>query len=98
MPKLSSSIMLEDHTLWFGKMILHEDKIVISGWDWTGPVEESIPLAKINRFEKWTVSEGPNFRLHRENGRPLFGRIEKGIGFWEREIKADDRVELKNRH
>lgn len=81
-PKLISPLRLEDRTLWFGKIKLYEDEIVISGWCWTGPVTTHISLRTVTVFEKWTVKQGPNFRINRKNGRPIFGRIETGAKFW----------------
>jgi hypothetical protein len=71
---------------------------VISGWRWTGPVETEIPLSDITTFEKWTVQKGPNFRLLFGEGNSVFGRIEKGAGFWKLELEDDERVKVRQRH
>lgn len=100
--KLSSPVTLKNRALWFGKIELQEDQIVISGWRWTGPVKETIPIADINSFEKWTVLKGQNFRLNRDGDpdgqqSPLRGRIEKKIGLWALELEKKG-VEVKMRH
>ncbi|MFB6098968.1 MAG: hypothetical protein ABEK84_07650 [Salinibacter sp.] len=96
---LESSLSLENRSLWFGNIQLYPDEVVISGWSWTGPVEERIPIDEIEMVEKWTVTEGLNFRLRSMNGRaPVFGRIEEGAKFWEVTFDQDDRIELKKRH
>jgi len=96
--KLSSPITLKNRALWFGKIQLHDDRIVISGWTWTGPIEEKIQLSEITSLEKWSVTEGQNFRLSRDGGAPVQGRIEKGAELWALEFEDDERVELKRRH
>lgn len=52
----------------------------------------------IRCVEKWTIREGPNFRIVREGGRSLYGRIEAGARFWADAFREDDRVQLKLRH
>ena len=97
-PILSSSVTLENRTLWFGKIELHEDQVVISGWTWRGVSEERIPLGDITSFEKWSVQKGPNFRLHFGQGHSVFGRIEQGIGFWAQELRRGERIKVTRRH
>ena len=90
---------MEDRTLWFGTIELHQEEVVISGWTWTGPITERTTIEEIKKVEKWTVRRGPNIRLLRANGkRPVFGRIHRGAKFWERAFKKDDRVDLTLRH
>jgi len=96
---LSSPFSLDNRTLWFGQIDLYENEVVISGWGWTGPVEERILLDDLRRVDKWSVRRGPNVVLHTTNGRkPIRGRIERGVKFWELRFKEDERVELKMRH
>jgi hypothetical protein len=97
-PRLSSPVTLKNCALWFGEIELHEGKIVISGWTWTGPVEKEIPLSDTTTFEKWTVQEGPNFRLHFSEGNSVFGRIEKGAGLWGLELEDDEGIKVRQRH
>ena len=99
-PKLSSSVTLKDRALWSGEIELHEDKIVISGWAWTGPVEETVALSTVSRFYKWTTSadsKRPNFRLS-VNGAPSISGQIKGAELWASELEDDERVEVKRRH
>lgn len=80
------------------KIELHEDAVVISGWTWSGPVEETIPLKTITAFEKWITPKGQNFCFVR-NGEPLIrGRIERGAELRALELKNDENIELKRRH
>lgn len=95
---LSSPLSLRDCTLWFGKIKLHEDKIVISGWTWDGPFEKDIPIRKITAFETWANRKGPNFRLQIDEGVSIQGRIEKGLGLWQNTLETDERVRFQRRH
>ena len=97
-PILSSSFQLERGTLWFGTIELYENKIVVSGWTWTGPVETQVSIDDIRHVEKWTVQEGPNFRIVENGNGNIYGRIETGAKFWADAFKEDDRVRLKLRH
>jgi hypothetical protein len=97
-PILSSPVTLEAPNLWFGHIHLYEDEIVISGWTWTGPVDEAIPFSSVSGFEKWTVRKGQNFRLGR-NGKPsIRGRIERGAELWASMLEEDERIKVKRRH
>ena len=89
---------LEGGTLWFGRIELQEVRIIITGWRWTGPMEETISLGNAIVVEKWTVQEGPDVRIHRKNRSPICGRIERGDHFRKQKLQEDDRVELKMRH
>jgi len=84
--------------LWFGTIELHEHKIVVSGWTWTGPVEKHVSIDDIRHVEKWTVRKGPNFRITGNGGGSIYGRIERGAKFWADAFREDDRVQLKLRH
>jgi hypothetical protein len=95
---LSSPFTLVNRTLWFGKIALYEDQIVLSGWSWTGYVKTTIPFDRIHFVAKWTVQEGPNVEIHRKGDAPILGRIEKGAGLWEQELRKEGRIELKLRH
>lgn len=95
--KLSSSVTLTDQSLWFGKMELHENAILISGWSWSGPTTKRIPLATLVLFETWSERDGTNFRLEIDGGPPIRGRIKERLGLWEVKMDADERVHLKRR-
>ncbi|MFB6098969.1 MAG: hypothetical protein ABEK84_07655 [Salinibacter sp.] len=96
---MTSPVTLEHRSLWFATIELRREGIVVSGWGWTGPVTERIPIEEVAEVEKWTVTQGPNFRLHTKSGRsPLFGRIRKGAKFWELALEKDDRFNLTLRH
>ncbi len=98
-PVLSSSVTLEGRSLWFGTLKLYEEELVVSGWTWTGPVEERIAIDDIALVEKWTVTLGPNFRVHITDDRdPLFGRIQKGAKFWELTLEKHERIDFRLRH
>lgn len=98
-PVLSSAVTLEDRSLWFGTLELYEEELVVSGWTWTGPMEERIAIDDIALVEKWTVTLGPNVRVHTTSDRdPLFGRIHKGAKFWELVLEKHERIDLRLRH
>lgn len=90
-PELSSPITLKNRTLWFGELKLQGNKVVVSGWTWTGPVQEEIPLSNVTEFYKWapttTDEKGTPFVLRWETGSTIRGRIEKGIAPWAMELK-----------
>lgn len=71
-PELSSPITLKNRTLWFGELKLHGNKVVVSGWTWTGPVQEEIPLSNVTEFHRWQTTtsdeKGISFVLRRETG------------------------------
>jgi hypothetical protein len=94
-PKLSSPVTLKDRALWFGEIELYEDEIVISGWTWTDPVKEEIPLSNVKRFHRWPPRrKGQNFHVSREDNPSRGGRIEKGLSLWTSELE-DEGVEVK---
>jgi hypothetical protein len=97
-PRLSSPLVLEDRTLWFGTIELYEDTVVISGWGWWGPVSETIPLERIAVFEKWTTLKGQNFCFVCDERASVWGRIEQGVELWALELKNEQGIELKRRH
>lgn len=99
---LSSPVALENKTLWFGKIELKADEILISGWTWSGPAGKAIAIRSITTFETWTEREGTNFRLKINgleiNGKaPIRGRIKKGLGLWQLKMEGDERVDLRRR-
>lgn len=96
--KLTSPLTLEDIVLWFGSIELYPDKIVISGWSWTGKTEQEIPIQNISTFEKWTNRKGPNFRIRINGEDSVYGRMEEGAELWALEMEEDERLELKRRH
>lgn len=99
MPKsdLSSPVNLRGRALWFGEIELREDQISISGWSWTGPVEETISLDNVTKFYKWPPDrKGPNFRLSCESEVSLRGKM-KGAELWARQFEDEDRVEVKRK-
>lgn len=95
--RLSASVTLEDRSLWFGEIELYEDAIVVSGWTWSGPTAETIPLPSVTMFETWSERDGTNFRLGIDGAAPVQGRIRKGIGLWEVTLETDERVDVKRR-
>lgn len=95
--KLSAPVTLKGRSLWFGKIKLYEDELVISGWTWSGPTEETLPLPSITTFETWSVRDGTNFRLGIDGAAPIRGRIEEGLGLWEVTLDTDERVDVKRR-
>lgn len=95
--RLSSPAALKDRSLWFGKIELYENDIVISGWTWSGPTVERIPISNLLLFETWAEREGTNFRLEIDGELPIRGRIETGVGLWEAKMDTDERVTLKRR-
>ena len=95
--KLSSPVTLKGQTLWFGKIELYENEIVISGWTWSGPVAEEIPIPSLLLFETWSERQGTNFRLEIDGAPPTRGRIESGVGLWESKMETDERVDLQRR-
>lgn len=98
-PVIDSSIALENRSLWWASLSLYEDKFVLSGWSWAGPQEEHISIEDVELIEKWTVTLGPNIRVHMANGRPpIFGRIHEGAKFWELVLEKHEDIELRLRH
>ncbi len=95
--RLSSPVTLTGRLLWFGQLQLHEDDIVISGWTWSGPTTEIIPLRDVALFETWSDRDGTNFRVEIDGTCPIRGRIQAGIGLWEAKMETDERVVLKRR-
>lgn len=97
-PRLRSSITLEHRNWWFVTIEYYQEEFILDGWAWKGPVTERIPMDEVALVEKWTVTQGPNFRFHTTNSsRTVFGRIHKHAKFWELALEKDDRVELKLR-
>lgn len=98
-PVIKSTIALKNRSLWWARLTLYEDELVLTGWTWTGPQEERIPIDGVDLVEKWTVTLGPNIRVHTADDRtPIFGRIHKGTKFWELAIEKHEHIELKLRH
>lgn len=98
-PVIDSNITLENRSLWWARLSLYEEELVLSGWTWTGPQEERIPIEDVELVEKWTVTLGPNIRVHTTDGRPpIFGRVHKGAKFWELIIERHERIQLRLRH
>lgn len=98
-PVIDSDITLENRSLWWTSLTLYEDELVLSGWTWTGFQEERIPLGQVDLVEKWTVSLGPNIRVHTTDDRSaIFGRIHDGVKFWELALEKHEGIELRLRH
>ncbi|GEM_PF-2165244 len=94
---LQAPVTLKGRALWFGKIALRTNKIVVSGWTWRGPITQAIPLRDILMFETWAEREGSNFRVELNDGAPIRGRIREGIGLWEAQLDTDERVDLRRR-
>jgi len=95
---LTSPVTLLDRTL-FGEIQLYDDHVVVTGWTWTGPLHEEIPIREIIVFETWAGGKGDNyFRIRRNEGASVRGEIGAGIGLWEVQMEADERIDLKRQH
>jgi hypothetical protein len=96
---LSFDVDLERKPLWFGTLVLYDDHLKISGWSWTGPLQETIRFEHIPVVERWsTPKQGPNFIIHRTQGSALHCRVGNGAFYLANAFKEDATIKLKRRH
>jgi hypothetical protein len=97
-PILSKPATARDSRVrWLGCLDLYDEELVLSGWGWTGPAEERIPLSSIDAVEKWSATEGPNLRIHsQDRSRPLELRV-TGAVFWAQALQERG-VTVKRKH
>ena len=97
-PVLSKPVVSHSgSTRWCEHLELYDQALVLSGWEWTGPMEERIALSDIEVVEKWTSTAGPNFRIHSDGREHSLELRVKGAFFWEQALHNRG-VTVKRRH
>lgn len=89
-PILQTKATTVDSSLWFGRAALYPDRIVLTGWSWTGRVRRTFPLDQVDVIETWSHSEGANVRVHFDDGERQSLRLKESLGLWYWQLKELD--------
>lgn len=95
----SFDLTLENQTLWLGTLDLHDDHLSISGWSWTGPLQEDLPFDHIYLVERWPPTRnGPNFVIYRKQSSALHCKVDGGAFYLANVFKKKEGITLKRKH
>lgn len=82
----TASFQYADRHLFFARARLYEDRLKLSGLQWTGRHTRTIPLEEVARVEWWSgVQKEPNFALHLHDGSRVTLWL-KGAGLWKYKV------------
>lgn len=100
-PIITAPSGVPGHSLWFGRAKLFEDKIVITGWEWTGSYRQTVPLDQIDSA-RWLPREDYCIVLYmKDDSRRLIDvKVRAGLWYWELRslldsMKEDDPIDSR---
>jgi hypothetical protein len=86
-PLLSNRCRLPHRTLWWGRALLYEDRVCVTGWTWRGRYRRVIPLDRIEGVKWWAVPYDVNFLIRLDGGGGVPLRLVKGAGTWNARLR-----------